>query len=132
MIILKTTFFFFFFFFFAIDFNTEDNEPVLFLFIINSIMIFQNTRTVATGLSNFHKMIVTVYKTFFPKSKPKEIVYKSYLKFVTDAFQVELNLKLQTINNYESFQSVFLSVLNKRAPLKKKFIRGNQAPYMIK
>lgn len=34
--------------------------------------------------------------------------------------------------DYESFESVFLSVLNKHAPLKKTFVRGNQAPYMTK
>ena len=94
-------------------------------------MSFQNTTTVATGLSNFHKMIVTVCKTI-PKSKPKEIVYKSHLKFVIDVFSGELKLKLQSINNYESFESVFHSVLNKHATLKKKFIRGNQSPYMTK
>ena len=93
-------------------------------------MSFHNTTTVATGLSYFHKMIVTVCKTSFPKSKPKEIVYKNYLKFDIDTFQGKLKLKLQSIDNYESFESVFLSMLNKHAPLKKKFVRGNQAPYM--
>ena len=102
------------------------------LFITNSIMGFQNTTAVAIGLSDFHKMIVTVCKNSFPKSKPKEIIYRNYKNFDTDAFQCELKLKLQSINNYESFESVFLSVLNKHAPLKKKFLRGNPAPYMTK
>ena len=102
------------------------------LFITNSIMGFQNTTAVAIGLSDFHKIIVTVCKNSFPKSKPKEIIYRNYKNFDTDAFQCELKLKLQSINNYESFESVFLSVLNKHAPLKKKFLRGNPAPYMTK
>ena len=86
-------------FFLAGDFNMEDTEPVLSefltnydcknlvndktcfknpeyprcidLFITNSIMSFQNTTAVVTGLSDFHKMIVTVCKNSFPKSKPK-------------------------------------------------------------
>ena len=77
-------------------------------------------------------MIVTVCKNSFPKSKPKEIIYRNYKNFDTDAFQCELKLKLQSINNYESFESVFLNMLNKHAPLKKKFLRGNPAPYMTK
>ena len=113
-------------------FKNPENPRCIDLFITNSIMSFQNTTTVATGLSDFHKMIVTVCKTSFPKSKPKEIVYRNYMKFDIDAFQGELKLKLQSIDNYESFESVFLSVLNKHAPLKKKFVRGNQAPYMTK
>ena len=77
-------------------------------------------------------MTVAVCKTSFPKSKPKEIVYKNYMKFDIDLFQGELKLKRQSINNYESFKSVFHSVRSKYAPLKKKLVRGNQAPYMAK
>ena len=52
--------------------------------------------------------------------------------FDIDVFQGELKLKVQSISNYESFESVFLNLLNKHAPLKKKFVRGNQATYMTK
>ena len=54
------------------------------------------------------------------------------MKFDIDAFQSELWFKLQSINNYESFESVFLCALNKHTPLKKKFVRGNQATYTTK
>ena len=54
------------------------------------------------------------------------------MKFDIDTFQGELKFKLQSINNYESFQRVFLSMLNKHASLRKKFVRGNQAPYVTK
>ena len=47
-------------------------------------------------------------------------------------FKVNKKLKLQSIDNYKSFENIFLSVLNKHAPLKKKFVRRNQAPYMTK
>ena len=36
------------------------------------------------------------------------------MKLDIDAFQGELKLELQSINNYESFESVFVSVLNTR------------------
>ena len=35
-------------------------------------------------------------------------------------------------NDYETFEKMFLSTLNLHAPLKKKIIRGNHAPYMNK
>ena len=147
-------------FLFAGDFNIEDNEPILLefltyydsknlvkektcfknpenprcidLFITNSVMSFQNTTTPATGLSDFHKMIVTVCKTSFQKPKPKEIVYRNYKKFDRHIFKDELKLKLESITNYESFEDVFLTILNKHAPLKKNVLRFNQAPYMTK
>ena len=34
--------------------------------------------------------------------------------------------------SYEIFENVFLKIWNKYAPSKKKFIRGNEAPYMTK
>ena len=54
------------------------------------------------------------------------------MKFDIDAFHGESKLKLQSINNSESFESMFLSVLNKHVPLTKKFARRNKAPYMTK
>ena len=80
-------------------------------------MSFQNTTTATNGLSDFHT-----------KSKPTEIAYRNYMKSDIDAFQGELKLKLQAINNYESFESAFLSKLNKHAPLTKTLARGNHAP----
>ena len=39
---------------------------------------------------------------------------------------------MQLIDKYETFEEEFLKVLNKHAPLKKKFIRANHTPYMTK
>ena len=41
------------------------------LFITSSVLSFQNTTTAATGLSDFDNIILTVCKTYFPKSKLK-------------------------------------------------------------
>ena len=92
-------------------------------------MSFQNT---AANIYKNNIMIVTGCKNSSPESKPKEIVCWNYMIFDIDVFQGELKLKVQSISNYESFESVFLNLLNKHAPLKKKFVRGNQATYMTK
>ena len=39
---------------------------------------------------------------------------------------------MQSIDKYETFEEEFLKVLNKHAPLKKKFIRANHVLYMTK
>ena len=82
-------------------------------------MSLQSTTTVTTGLSHFHEIMVTVCKISFLKSKPKAIVYRSYMKLAVNAFQGGLKLKLRSINNYKYLESVFVSALNKHAPLKK-------------
>ena len=40
------------------------------LILTNSSRSFQDTCTVETGLSDFHKLVVTVLKLYFPKQKP--------------------------------------------------------------
>lgn len=58
------------------------------LLLTNRPESFLGSSVIQTGLSDFHKMTVTVCKTSFPKSKPKEIIYRNYMKFDIDAFQV--------------------------------------------
>ena len=39
---------------------------------------------------------------------------------------------MQSIDKYQTFEEEFLKVLNKHAPLKRKFIRANHVPYITK
>ena len=147
-------------FLFAGDFNSEESEPCLSeflsnhdfknlvkektcyksptnprcidLFLTNSTGSFQDTTTVATGLSDFHKMILTVLKTTMQRVSPKEIIYRDYKHFEPNNFRSDLRKNLESINDYESFEKIVLSILNKHAPLKKKVVRANHVPYMTK
>ena len=60
----------------ATCFKSLDNPSCIDLFLTNSPRSFQNTGTITTGLSDFHRMVVTVMKTTFPKAKPKIIYYR--------------------------------------------------------
>ena len=42
---------------------------------------FQNSYAIETGLSDFHKMIVTILKIYFQKKEPKIIQYRDYKHF---------------------------------------------------
>ena len=115
-------------------FKNIENPSCIDLIITNSIYSFQNTKAITTGLSDFHKMVVTVLKTTFQKSKPREIIYRDYSKFNEQTFRE--NLKEPFIENntldYNEFEEIFLRVLNAHAPLKKKVVRANNMPYMTK
>ena len=96
-------------------------------------MSFQNTTTVFAGASDFHKLVLTVLKINFTKNKPKEINrdYKNFDSFVfTD--EVKNVLDLEKINSYAMFEELFLKVLDKHAPVKKKIVRVNHAKYISK
>ena len=115
-------------------FKSLDNPSCIDLFITNSCHSFQNTTTVSTGLSDFHKMIVTVLKTTFPKAKPKIISYRDYSKFVESDFRRDLrdNIRDIVVKDYDSFERTFLNALNTHAPCKKKTVRANQKSYVTK
>ena len=96
--------------------------------------LFQLSNTFETGLSDHHKLICTILKSGGFKGAPIEKIYRSYKTFDVDQFQEILKIKLENIKNkrYGDFEAVFLKELNKHAPLKKKFLRHNNNPFMTK
>ena len=132
------------------DFNAEDTEPILSeclvqneektimknktcfripnkltcidLFLTNSTNSFQNTMTISTGLSDFHKMIITVLKSSFIKLKVREMYYRDYKNFTTNSLGEE----------FHSFEDTFIKNPNRHAPIKKKLVRANEVSYMTK
>ena len=53
-----------------------NNPSCIDLIVTNSLNSLQKTSTFCTGLSNFHKLVVTVLKTSFRKTASKEIHYR--------------------------------------------------------
>ena len=89
--------------------------------------------TMETGISDFHKMVITVLKIFYRKQKPKIFYYRNYKTF--DANKEELNNDLLSIdiNNAElvEFTNTVLSILDKHAPTKRKCIRANNSAFLM-
>ena len=52
-------------------FKSVENPSWIDLFLTNRNMSFQNTITVFAGISDFHKLVLTVLKINFTKNKPK-------------------------------------------------------------
>ena len=117
-----------------VGFKNIENPSCIDLFITNCHRCFQNTIAISTGLSDFHKMIVTVMKQIIPKANPKIIPYRDYKNFVENNFRMELKERLQSevISDYAKFEDIFLEILNKNAPPKTKVFRANHKPYMTK
>ena len=112
------------------------NPSCIDLILTNRCMSFQNTTTIETGLSDFHKMTITIMKTFFKKKKPKIISYRDYKHFSNISYKQELlgELHKTDINNidYLEFDNIVLDILNRHAPIKHKYLRANEAPFMNK
>ena len=99
-------------------FEKSENPRCIDLFLTNSVQSFQNTSVFVTGISDFHKIILIILKTSFPKCGPKKILYKNYKNCNSNSFKSDIKKQLKCTEPYESFENVFLNVLQRCAPLK--------------
>ena len=88
---------------------------------------FMKLMALETGISDYHKMIMTIFCSTFAKSKPKTFYYRCYKKFDLEQFQMELKEKLDEISNnsFDIFLEEFKTCLDKFTPLKEKKSRFN-------
>ena len=114
------------------------------LILTNWPKYFQNSNIIKTGLSDFHKMVVTTMKITFRKVKAKiTCFYRKYKKFCNYTFRdtiLEELSQVQISNNddwFNHFLIICRNTLDKLASRKKRYIRGNNirvnhTPFMKK
>ena len=90
------------------------------LILTNSSKRFCRSDPIFRGLSDFHQLIMSVFKATFKKPKLKEIVYRNYRKFNESNVNQDLHNQTSSVQpkQYASFKKVFLSILEEHAPLK--------------
>ena len=71
-------------------FKNPENPTCIDLILTNSPRSFQNSSVFETGLSDFHKLTITVLKQYFPKLKLKVVNYRDYQNFQNHEFRAEL------------------------------------------
>ena len=97
--------------------------------LTNKPRSFQTKCVIETGLSDFHRMTVSVLKMHSRKAPPKVINYRDLKKFGNERFMDSLHYTLseeQTdySKNLDKFFEVSQSVLNKHAPEKRSTFVG--------
>ena len=117
---------------------TKSRKSLIDLFLTNKSLSFQKTHVTETGLSDYHKLISTFFKSHFIRVRPKVITDRNYKKFDENVFLNDLKkleIKLDEENSERSYSLIsnkLLEVVNKHAPLKKKVLRGNPSPFVTK
>ena len=56
----------------------------------NKTRFFKNSSVLETGVSDFHKMTLTVMRTHFVKQNPKGVYYRDYRKFSNSLFRNDI------------------------------------------
>ena len=67
-------------------FKSVENPSYVDLILTNNAIF--RIQQVFTGLSDFHKLVLTVLKTSMTKSKPQKITYRDYKYFDSVRFNV--------------------------------------------
>ena len=117
-------------------FKSLDNPSCIDLILTNRPQSFQNSNVIETGMSDFHKLTITVLKTSFRKKPAKIISYRSYTNFSKVNFRHDLAYYISHIDMYntpnDDFVDAFMHILDAHAPIKKKYVRANDSPFITK
>ena len=121
----------------ATCFKNPSNPSSIDVMLTNDKSSYQNSVILETGLSDHHKMTITVLKASYIKKAPINISYRSYTNFNETLFKNDLFCFLQDQNknanlNYDVFKEIFIKVVDLHLPTKQKLIRGNHQPFMNK
>ena len=113
-----------------------NNPSCIDLILTNKSFSFQNTEVIETGLSDFHRLTITAMKSNFQKQRAQVIIYRNYKYFDNDRFWYDLFLGMNKAGidsmNCGDFETLVISTLDIHAPLKKRYIRANNAQFMNK
>ena len=119
-------------------FKNPSKPSCIDLIITNRPKSFQNSVTVETGLSDFHKMTLTVMKVFYKKQKTNIVTYRNYKHFSNEAFMFDVKNSIIQMtserNNleFDRFKTALDKAIQRHAPIKKRYVRANQAPFINK
>ena len=116
----------------------SDSFSSIDLMLTNKNRSFINSKGVITGLSDWHAMVTTMFRTHIKRIQPTEIKYRSYKHFNEADFLTELEQVFENkdfsreTDPFYSFMVDFENIVQKHAPLKSKILRGNDAPFVTK
>ena len=115
---------------------TKNHSSSIDVILTNRPRSFQKTSVFETGLSDYHCLVATTMKSTVPRLKPKQIKYRSYKNFVPENFLKDVKQAKFECNetnpdkSYDQLTTDFRNIVDKHAPIKTKFLRGNNAPFM--
>ena len=115
-------------------FKNLENPTRINHILTNHSKNFHSSSVFETGLTDFHKLTLTVLKVFHAKHKPKIIHYRDFNHFDNAISRADLFQELSPQNvqsrEFEKFKYISSKVLNMHTPRKEKHIRCNQSSFM--
>lgn len=116
----------------------KDHESSIDVILTNNPRKYFKSQCFELGVSDCHKMVVTVLRMQLARLNTKNISYRSMKNFNKELFSNELKVSLNNFTcedtnmAYDNLVDLLIKVLDKHAPIKIKKLRGNQSRFMNK
>ena len=81
------------------SFKNPEKPSCIDLTLTNGPKCFQNSVTLETELSDFHKMTLTVMEVFYKKQKPTIITYRRYKHISNEVFMADVQNKISQVTS---------------------------------
>jgi hypothetical protein len=127
----------------ATCFKNPNNPSLLDVILCTSPRTIADSLNINIGISDFHNFTCAASKIEVSTINKTRIQYRSYKNFDEEHFRYDISCRLSKINdsageneecnNEEITKTVMYEIqetLNKHAPIKVKYIKSNQVPYM--
>ena len=98
----------------------------------NQPSCFHHSKVYEKGLSDFHLLTVTEFKMSFQKLLPKILNYRDYTSFDNEKFRSDIWTMNLNATDLEGFMKTVFRIFIKHAPIKRKYFRVIEAPFMTK
>ena len=95
-------------------FKNPKNPSCIDLILTDKTRSFQSTCVIETGLSDFHRMTVSVLKTHFRKLPPKVVPYRDFIQRFMDSLKlilVKMLITLKIRNYFLNYARMNLSIM---------------------
>ena len=86
--------------------------------LANKPSFFKNSCILETGLSDFHKMTLTIMRAYIVKQTPKVVCYHDYKKFSNDLFRNDILQAQALTDTKENVKTNIVNIFNENARLK--------------
>ena len=115
-------------------FKNPSKPSCIDLILTNRPNCFQHSCVIESGLSDFHKLTVSVLKSSYRKRPPKVIRYRDYSNYSCINFRNHILSFLDSIDVFygsnDSYFNIVSEILDFHAPIKLKYVRANDQPFM--
>ena len=71
-------------------FKSATSQTSLYVTLTNQPRSFQKTAVITTGLSDYHEMIITTFRSSYTREPPQNIIYRNYKNFNAQDFLNDL------------------------------------------